>query len=227
VEEGRVLGEGASFEVVDVKNGGEEEVGDAERGDGLRSEDGRRADGGMGWRERDEPRSANARTATTKSERLTAQLRSSPQVDQVLMIIESPDSFASRRLELKDPLQLPHDGKVGAKDSSDHGLLVLLGEGAGETEDEEVGEEGELVAGAVVQASRRAERGDKVVRELGEDWVLSRGEERELEVLFDLVEQAKVSLRRDDGVSAQRAHLLEHGNPLPERLVAESLRARL
>jgi len=51
-----VLGEGASFEVVDVENGGEEEVGDAEGGDGLRSEDGGRADGGMGCRERDEPK---------------------------------------------------------------------------------------------------------------------------------------------------------------------------
>lgn len=96
------------------------------------------------------------------------------------MIIESPDSLASGRLELEDLLELPDDGEIGGEDPGDHCLLVLLGEGAGETKDEKVGEEGELVARAVVQASRRAERGDKVVRELGKDGVLNWGEERVL-----------------------------------------------
>lgn len=93
------------------------------------------------------------RSSEAESERLTTQLRSSPQVDQVLMIVESPDSLASRGLELESLLQLPHDSEVGGKDSGDHGLLILLTEGAGETKDEEVGEEGQLVARAIVQAS--------------------------------------------------------------------------
>lgn len=80
----------------------------------------------------------------------TAQLRCSPEVDEVLVVVQSPDSLTPRRLQLVHLLQLPHDVQVGSEHPRHERLFVLGAEDADQAQDEEVGEEGELVPCAVV-----------------------------------------------------------------------------
>lgn len=68
---------------------------------------------------------------------LTPELRSSPQIHKVLMIIESPNALAACRFEVELFLQGSDHVEVRHKHARDHGLLVLFGQDADESEDEQ------------------------------------------------------------------------------------------
>lgn len=102
------------------------------------------------------------------------------------MIVESPNTFTPRRFELVNLLQLPHDVQISDKDARNHRLLILFLQGPDTAENEQVREEGELVPCPVVEAGAGAKRGAELVRELGEDGVLLRRENRFLKVFLVL-----------------------------------------
>lgn len=120
----------------------------------------------------------------------TAKLGSAPEVDEVLVVVQSPHALAPRRLQLEHLLELAHDVEVRDKDARNHRLLVGGRENANEAEDEEVGEEGELVTRPVVESRCRAERRAEVVAELGEDGVLLFSEDLLLKVFLVLRRRA-------------------------------------
>lgn len=59
----------------------------------------------------------------------------------MLMIVQAPNAFATRWLELEHALKLSHDVEICHKDARDERLLVFWPEDANQTQHEEVGEE--------------------------------------------------------------------------------------
>lgn len=97
--------------------------------------------------------------------RLTDQLRGAKEVDEMLVIVQSPHAFTPRRFEPKHLLHLTTQLDVLGKDPHDEGLFVRLGKDAESAERDEVAEEGELVPCAVVESLRGAEGRQEVERE--------------------------------------------------------------
>lgn len=89
-------------------------------------------------------------------------------VHQVPVVVEPPHAELARRLELEPGLHLADQGRVVGKDAPREGGLVGRRDEADAAQDEEVSEERELVAGAVVEALGRAECGGEVTAQLGE-----------------------------------------------------------
>lgn len=110
-----------------------------------------------------------AETAARARGGRTDELRRAKEVHEVLVVVQAPHALAPRRLEPEDPLHLAHGLDVLGKDAQDERALVALGEDARADEAHEVGDEGQLVARAVVETLRRAEGRHEVEVELGRD----------------------------------------------------------
>lgn len=134
--------------------------------------------------------------------KLTALLRRAPFVDEVT-VLDSPDSHLGRLAQPERLDDLLHEVKVGGENELGDGGLVLGADDAREAENEEVGEEGQLVAGSVIEALWRSERRAELEAKLGEGGRERRVDEvgvDEVGSLFCAVEpalEAKVRLSLD------------------------------
>lgn len=121
-------------------------------------------------------RSLRRKAAIEGRTRLTPGLGRLPVVNQVVVLVHSPDAHFAGGFEPERLVHLLHHVEVDCKRLARKRRLILGREGADEAEDQEEREEREFVAGAVVEASRRAERGPEVEREFGNRNVLRRRE---------------------------------------------------
>lgn len=69
-----------------------------------------------------------SRSRRKGTEKLTLELRCSPDINQMLMIIQSPHSLTPSRLQAVHRLYPPDQIEIRDEDSSDDRLLVRFGE---------------------------------------------------------------------------------------------------
>lgn len=84
------------------------------------------------------------------------------------MVVESPDSLASRRLQSEPSLRLSDHVQVLPKELLDDDSIILNLQQLEGVQNGKKGKEGELVACSVVDPGRVAERVDEMVRDFRE-----------------------------------------------------------